>query len=64
MFCNFLGDFCFSALGEFRFFLGFFRGVSDFEVVHLRKPFIRACYFVIYIVLCYTVPRYFGYVII
>ena len=33
-------------LGEFRFFLGFFRGVPDFEVVHLQKPFIRACYFV------------------
>ena len=28
-------DFCFFALGEFRFFLGFFRGVPDFEVVHI-----------------------------
>jgi len=36
MFCNFLGDFygdfCFSALGEFRFFVGLIRGVPDFEV--------------------------------
>ena len=38
MFCNFLGyfygGFCFSALGEFRFFVGLIRGVPDFEVLH------------------------------
>ena len=28
-------------------YLCFFRGFLDFEVVHLQKPFIRACYFVI-----------------